>query len=372
MGRGVTPVLKAKADKLRKKADDLEGKARPHTLSPVIDASRHAPPRRSVAEGVLYDFLSRALVAQSKEYVPVGTEGDYARDPGAAKRVATLITLDPHESIAVLAGRLERDERFVPAGVPAGETITFSTAVAGQARVARAGARILWIPEATHVGSGAMARLPSNETFAVLKPAPFDVVVFDEVSGDPVADLEPGPWPVQEAKLDRDAMTAYGVSFKLPRRARLDRGLDIVAAELVESMLAGVAAAVDRELVVAMDAAMRNGDDTPNAAFNYSHRRAADSGTFLNEIYGLLASDRSDGIALSAGDGAPTIDGFPVEVCKSARASMLANFSRFGVWIDPDVDVVATHLPNGGLQITSWIRLQASLPDLGAMWWAPF
>lgn len=375
MSRGSDPVLQAKAAKLRKQADELEGKAKPPTPRPIIDVSSAAPTRRLVNEGSASDFMKRARAAQNRIERQIGS-GDSARygvDPFAPKRAAEVMIIDPRESIAVLAGRMERDERYVPLASPAGETATFSAVVAAQSRVARAGARLLWIPQPKAiVAAGGFQLDPVAETFSVLKPAPFDVVEFDDLSGDPVADLVPGDWPVREISLDRETLRSYGVSFTLPRRARIDRGEAIVSAEMIESIAAGIAHAVDHELVGAMDSAMRLGDDSPNAAFNYSHRRAAESGSYLHELAGLLGSESAAVITLVAPDGTATINGFPVDFCAAARANVLANFSRFGVWIDPEITLAASRLANDGLQVACWIRLQAAMPDPGAMWWAPF
>lgn len=289
-------------------------------------------------------------LAQSLEYTATRSLGDTR----TGSRAASMASLSLRDMLPTLIDAdTGRVKRIPPETLPAGERSSLSTALLSAARTLQAGAQLIVLPEPQVIDTG-FAPMTQNLPSGLIA---IDAAEF--AATDPDEEISETALPIAEAMIDRDAGgTQYGLRVKISRRQVKSKGWDTVANELMTSIVAGLARAVDRELLKAIAAT------TPPA---FSLPAAAAAGCRFSELRALVGTDGTAATVNATGD--LNAAGVPAELAPVTADTYVADWSRTGVAVNDEISLILHRLDvTGTLEITAYIDLHALLPDAGKVW----
>lgn len=239
------------------------------------------------------------------------------------------------------------------------EATTLELALLESARTVEAGAQLIVLPAEEVADTGYAPVIVERPSGLIsIDPAPFAVVA----DGDDVAE---SAMPTSEALVDREAGTQYGFRVTFTRREIKAKGWDVLAAEMMTSIAAGLARAVDSHLLSAIAAT------TPPT---YTLAAAAAAGCRFGELRALIGRDLAEVpdsyMKISADSGQLRVNGVPAELTPFAADTVyLGDWSRYGVAVHDSIDLLLERTSAAGeVVVTCWLDLHALVPDAGRMW----
>lgn len=166
---------------------------------------------------------------------------------------------------------------------------------------------------------------------------------------------------MNEDRIERpDDLRSYSFRVSLTRREQKDRRDDELLDAVLVSIIDGLAAAVDAELLGAIVAA---------APEVYSLGKAAAKGVSFGELRALIGTG---GAAVGDQPGALFVQNVPAVLCPSIDETVIAAFDRFGVAVGGEIRVLIERTKaDGSVIVTCWAALKAVLPDIGFAWTVP-
>jgi len=236
--------------------------------------------------------------------------------------------------------------------VPAGEKTTIDAAAFLNSRVADAGAHIIQLPEQTLIEGPAPALADAPAGLRVIRPAPFSTVADGaDIAASSLADV------IAEARVNRAIMPQIGVRIPMPRSALQGIGEAQIVAEISHAITLGVGAAVDRALLSAIVAA---------GPAPFSFGAVAGAGLRFGDLRALVGTG---GAGAVADRGGLYVSGVAAETCGAVPQTVIAAFSRFGVIVTPEIELLAERIDaSGGVVLTAWLGVAALVPDAGFAW----
>lgn len=232
---------------------------------------------------------------------------------------------------------------------PAGETMTFSSAILSASRVIQAGARLLPIDDApTAVGDlqGMIGWYKRDSAFVVVKPAAFGVIADG-------ANVTPSALPIVTAPIDLGESAAQAVHFKLSRDVQKSIDEDMLQWEIEKSIVLGLAQLADKVLLDAIVAT--------NPA-NYSLANAAASGVRFGELRAIVGSSATGASVNAAGDLVAA--GIRAELTDQSATTVAGVFGRSAVACEREIRVLLKRTDvQGSLEVTVFVNMQAVVPS---------
>lgn len=233
------------------------------------------------------------------------------------------------------------------------EHVTISDAVLQNARVMRAGARLLTEPKVDPINTGTgvpvLRAVPVG--MSIIKPAVFSVVddPDDELPLSALVTV------LADDRIDRyEDLKRVGFRVSLTRREEKDRKDGELMQAVLDAVVMGLANAADAELLGAISAA---------APQPFSFGAAAAKGLRFEELRAIVGS----GDTQADGDrGELFWRGIPAELSNAASPTFIGAFDRFGVAIGREITLLIKRTSaEGSVEITCWAGLKAIIPDLG-------
>lgn len=283
-------------------------------------------------------------------HTPVGFSEPTAYIPKPAA-VSGVLGLDSSELPKLLNenGRLVR----VPVAALGAKSLKLSAAIAELSLVAQAGAHLIIRPEQDsaiptgHKGIVALKRAASS--FNTIDAATFSTVPDD-------VDLLPSVFPVHSAAIDWSTAAAMGVRFEVGRQYQKQVGVELIAEELMLSVVLGIARAADAALLAAINV---------NAPAPFTLGGAAARGIRFGELRSLIGS-AGNGAAIGQ-DGALRALGVPAELTPDMVGTVIGAFNRSAVAIHEEISLhVERRNTQGDLIVTAWMNLIPLVPEAGA------
>jgi len=280
------------------------------------------------------------------DHQPVGMQEPTVRIPKPAAVNGSLRMSDFLPEIVTDAARPTQTE------VPAGEKTTIDAAAFLNSRVADAGAHIIQLPEQTLIEGPAPALADAPAGLRVIRPAPFSTVADGaDIAASSLADV------IAEARVNRAIMPQIGVRIPMPRSALQGIGEAQIVAEISHAITLGVGAAVDRALLSAIVAA---------GPAPFSFGAVAGAGLRFGDLRALVGTG---GAGAVADRGGLYVSGVAAETCGAVPQTVIAAFSRFGVIVTPEIELLAERIDaSGGVVLTAWLGVAALVPDAGFAW----
>jgi hypothetical protein len=280
------------------------------------------------------------------DHQPVGMQEPTVRIPKPAAVNGSLRMSDFLPEIVTDAARPTQTE------VPAGEKTTIDAAAFLNSRVADAGAHIIQLPEQTLIEGPAPALADAPAGLRVIRPAPFSTVADGaDIAASSLADV------IAEARVNRAIMPQIGVRIPMPRSALQGIGEAQIVAEISHAITLGVGAAVDRALLSAIVAA---------GLAPFSFGAVAGAGLRFGDLRALVGTG---GAGAVADRGGLYVSGVAAETCGAVPQTVIAAFSRFGVIVTPEIELLAERIDaSGGVVLTAWLGVAALVPDAGFAW----
>lgn len=273
------------------------------------------------------------------------------------KRAASMRTLTLKETSV----RVDRNGQIIvgTGGNMAGETITIEQAIAKNSRFAQAGGTLVFMPD--HFQPQIIESASDTKTMVLRsEPVSFSVVdaagfveVTDEDGEAPDEDV-----PVFVETISRTGQRSFGVRHKITRAQQKARGDQVVADEVLASILAGVTRVIDR---LATEAILAT---TPTA---FTLAKAATAGVRFGDLKALVGK-AANGAEIRA-DGRLTAQGIEAELTNACTETIVGDFSKAAAVIGPDLQIVISRLNvNGDCHITTWLSVDAVCPAAGKFW----
>lgn len=280
------------------------------------------------------------------DHQPVGMQEPTLRIPKPAAVNGALRMSDYLPEIVSDTARPTQTE------IPAGQSTTIDAAAFLNSRVADAGAHIIQLPEQTLIEGPAPVLADAPAGLRIVRPAPFSTVADgSDIPASTLADV------IAEAKVDRASMPQIGFRVPLPRSALKDIHEAQIVAEVAHAITLGVGAAVDRALLSAIVAAGL----TP-----FSFGAVAGAGLRFGELRAIIGTG---GAGAAADQGGLFVSGIPAETSDAVPQTVIAAFSRFGVVVTPEIELLAERTDAaGGVVLTAWLGVSALVPDAGVAW----
>jgi len=295
----------------------------------------------STSVHIVADAIERATRALGYyDHIPVGmTEGK--RMPQAAAALATL-DLTAALDLPPLTGEV------IAANAPA-KTVKLNAHLIASSRVAQAGARIIVAKEKPYEQGLAMYR--DVGVFRIVERATFvDVADGAEVSA---SDL-----PVFDASIHWPDAPSIAYRTSLTRRQQKDVGGEDLAAQVLHSVVAGLAVSADRACLTAISAA------NPGT---FSLGAAAARSLAFGELRGFVGRTGA-GAAVDAA-GTLRCAGVESELTETVADSFVGSFTRCAVAIRPEISVHFRRLnATGDLEAVVFANMLPLIPDPSAFW----
>ncbi|MBC7147668.1 MAG: hypothetical protein H5U24_20090 [Thioclava marina] len=331
----VNAVTGARPGQGRRPAAQSERTAAQRLLS-IIESGQMAQPRNTIVrnDDTVLSIPFAAAVAGVADVLPLGAD------------LTALLEDDGHIYLD-------------PPAQDAGAVVTLEAAMAQSSRAVSAGARLVTSDELEQialVGAGPI-RAHQRLKFSTFEPAAFSVVDFD---ADPNAEVPLSPIPVSDAELDREAMISRAFAFRMSRREIKTRGKgrEAIAAELLWSIAQGLGRAMDATLFDALKALPAN---------PWGLGKAAAQGVPFSALRGIVGTGATGAQAV---EGGLFVAGVPAEITPDMAETLLGVWSRAGIAVDPNINVIVSRLDaSGALELVCWADMQALVPD-PAMFWA--
>jgi hypothetical protein len=308
--------------------------------------------RPSLAAAVRTLMDEAATAAPYRAHVPAGMHEPTAYIPTSVARSITAVLGNEYlPGLFDAEGRLRR----TPQAAPSADELRVSGAIIANSRVARAGAGIILIPEATkahavgHTGAIALEAVPGFVRH--VEAAPFATV---DVSS--LAEVGVSVSPIASVQIDLKNMTGKAVRFEVTRRERISYGdQQALVEQILSSITLGLARAADATLLEALSAETLS-------PFTLSGVAMQDL-----EFEALRALVGRDGIGAVVGqDGALRAAGVPAALTADMDGSIVGDFSRAAVAMRDDVTIYIERTgTQGRMAITCWAAMQACIPAPG-------
>lgn len=258
-------------------------------------------------------------------------------------------------SFPVLDGATDHTT-YIPRGTEAGKASTMATEIARRAVTASAGANIVLIPTAP-TPQGGVTVTRTNSGLIVVNPANvIPVIDGQEVA---VSDL-----PFLRADVDRSEIPSLGVRFNLPRSLQRQYFTGQLPDILLAAIGQGIANALDKTLLGALDAA-------DLGAFSLG-AAAAKSLTF-GELRGVIGTtgtgalvDSSNGLAVGVG----TAGGIRAELTSQTTNTYVAAWDRMGIALMDEITLIAqkNSAVTGEMTVTAWLNAAPLVSDASYAW----
>jgi hypothetical protein len=280
------------------------------------------------------------------DHQPVGMQEPTVRIPKPAAVNGALRMSDYLPEIATDAARPTQTE------IPAGEKTTIDAAAFLNSRVAEAGAHIIRLPEQKLIEGTAPALADVPAGLRVVRPAPFSTVADgDDITASTLSDV------IAEARVNRAIMPQIGVRVPMPRSALQGIGEAQIVAEITHAVTLGVGVAIDRVLLSAIVAA---------GPAPFSFGAVAGAGLRFGDLRAIIGTA---GAGAVADRGGLYVSGISAETSDAVPQTVIAAFSRFGVIVTPEIELLAERTDAaGGVTLTAWLGVGALVPDAGFAW----
>ena len=280
------------------------------------------------------------------DHQPVGMQEPTVRIPKPAAVNGALRMSDYLPEIATDAARPTQTE------IPAGEKTTIDAAAFLNSRVAEAGAHIIRLPEQKLIEGTAPALADVPAGLRVVRPAPFSTVADgDDITASTLSDV------IAEARVNRAIMPQIGVRVPMPRSALQGIGEAQIVAEITHAVTLGVGVAIDRVLLSAIVAA---------GPAPFSFGAVAGAGLRFGDLRAIIGTA---GAGAVADRGGLYVSGISAETSDAVPQTVIAAFSRFGVIVTPEIELLAERIDaSGGVVLTAWLGVAALVPDAGFAW----
>lgn len=301
------------------------------------------------------DTLAEAL-EQGARAMPRNFRYNPATDTAAVdSRRSAVAGINSSLSLRDMLPDLIDEDGYLRSLTPATNTSerrTIQRAILANSRTVKFGANLIILPKETVASTAAGPILVERPSGLVnITPAPFSAV--DD--GESVPDSE---MPTTAAMIDREAGKQYAFSTTLKRSEIKQRGYDVLARELLTSITAGVARAVDRHLLAAIAAANPGSFDLAAAAA---------SGVQFADLRGLVGTNGS-GATVDA-SGQLRAGGIAAELTSAAEGSFVADWSTTAVAVHDSIDLLINRTSaSGSVTITCWMTLHALVAGTGMVW----
>lgn len=278
-----------------------------------------------------------------------------SREVGSDKR-PTIPAINSTLSIRTLLPSMLDDDGHLKHLTPdavSSEATTLELALLDNARTIQAGASLVVIADPQVVDTGVAP---------LLQEIPSGLVSIDAAPFAPVADGEDvaeSAMPISEALVDREnGGTQYGFRVRIKRKDVKAKGWEAISADLLTSVSAGLARAVDKHLLTAVAAS------APSA---FTLAAAAASGVRFDQLAALVGTDATGSTVSDAGELRAA--GIRAELTADAAATYIADWSHTGVAVHDSIDLLLERTSAAGdLVVTCWLDLHALLPDSGRVW----
>lgn len=246
---------------------------------------------------------------------------------------------------------------------------TLAATVAAAARTVQAGAHLI-VMEAPRLIDGAVpAFTQSPAGLRIVRPAGFEVLTLDPVTGEGEAGEKALSDIVTEATIDRETdLLQHAFRVRVPRSTMKDLAPGVAEAEIAHAIALGLAEAADRCLLAALDAAVPAVDAVPGPTGGFTFGKAAAMGLRWGDLAAIMGTNPAVGATVNDA-GALTVNGVPAELVAAPVGAIIAAWSRFAIIMHPDVRVMAERLDaTGALTVTCLADLAAVVPDAGFAW----
>lgn len=159
--------------------------------------------------------------------------------------------------------------------------------------------------------------------------------------------------PVAEAPIDRSAWTQHAIQFEIPRSEQKDKGIEQISAEVMQSIVSGIARAADAELLAALNAA---------GLSSWSHGAAAAAGVAFNDLHAFVGTN---GTGATADRGGLFVNGVAADYNRDVAGTVVGDFKSSAIAIQDPADLLIQRDQANKLTVTCWIDMQALLPMPG-------
>lgn len=255
-----------------------------------------------------------------------------------------------------------------PIATPAGEILTLAGALAANSRAIKAGAHLV-IENPNDVQPinglpGAVSRLVQQ--FTAVEAAPFSFVLEDAEA--PASEL-----PAYRRLIEWGKAKPYAARFEIKKSQRHAIGDDQIAAELLASIVLGIARAADAAFLAELAALDDLGLIAP-----FTIGAAAAQGLTFQELRAIIgtagngAMVNADG-ALAALPFTPTAGyqagGIPADLAAGTAATYLGAYNRAGLAVAEEIPVTVARVDKAGtLAVTAWVNVLPLIPQPAKFW----
>lgn len=280
-----------------------------------------------------------------------------------AKPAASAATLDLRAMLPRVASTATRPSVATTVR-QSGESMTLAATVAAAARTVQAGAHLIVMEPPRLIDGAVPAFTQSPAGLRIVRPAGFEVLTLDPVTGEGEAAENALSDIVTEATIDRETdLLQHAFRVRVPRSTMKDLAPGVAEAEIAHAIALGLAEAADRCLLAALEAAI---PAAPTGGFTFG--KAAAMGLRWGDLAAIIGSNPAAGAAVNDA-GALTVNGVAAEFVAAPVGAIIAAWSRFAIIMHPEVRVMAERLDaTGALTVTCFADMAAVVPDAGFAW----
>lgn len=316
------------------------------SIAQLVERADNAQPVRFRNNSGLPDDLAHLAPDELVQHV---------RQPAAASVVLPLQQVD-------LAGLFDDRGRLshTPAAADAGSTVRLSTAVAGLSACSQAGAGVIQWDQAEKAvrlgaGTGEVALMRRPKALRIVKPAVFSELDHD---ADDDAEISDQAHPALVAPFDFKAAKTLAAAWTVSRADRRSVDPGVLAGEIAQAIVRGIAATADRLILDAIAA-------TEPAPFTLAG--LASRGFQLGNV-AAIAGTAGAGAAIGE-DGVLRAAGVPARLTDQAAVSVIGDFTRAALVLGETLDVHARKLNrDGSLEISVIATALPVIADPAAFW----
>jgi HK97 family phage prohead protease len=308
--------------------------------------------RPSLVTAVRALLADVANASSARAHTPAGFQEPTAFIPtGTARSIIATLSREYLPGLFDANGRLRRSPQASASGVE----FRASSAVITNSRVARAGAGVVLIPEATiahavgRTGTVALETVPGFVRHV-------DAAPFATIDVDSLAEVDLSALPIASVNIDLNNMIGKAVRFEVTRRERMSYGeKEELVEQILSSIAMGLARAADATLMDALSAATL-------APFTLADAAAQDL-----EFDSLRALVGRDAVGAAVGqDGVLRAAGVPAALTADMAGTIVGAWDRAAVALRDDITIYAERTgTQGRMTITCWASMQACIPAPG-------
>lgn len=311
--------------------------------------------KRSLVAAVRYAMDQAASAQAYRAHTPTGFhEPTHFIPMDTTRSVVACLSGDNLTTLFDANGKLRR----TPHSAPSTDELKMDAVVIANSRVARAGAGVIIMPEASKprpVGRNGAVVLESVPGFV----RHVDAATWSIVDVDSLAEIPQSPSPIASVRIDWSQATAKAVRFEVPRAERMTYAdQDQLCGQIVAGITLGLARAADALLLDAIAA-------TNPQPFNLASVAAQDLA--FDDIRALVGTD---GAGANVGpDGALRAAGIAAQLTADASGTLVGAWDRCAVAIRDDVTINFQRTGHAGaMTVTAWMSMLALIPAPQKFW----